>query len=86
MAIGMLVVPTETSWLNRATASGKKIADAHPDRHRQEDPQGQETVEEGKALEGVGFRWHGFLLSGLLLEQSDQDVLDIGPQGQEKPG
>ena len=48
MAMGMLVVPTETAALNASTALGSKIAQPHANRHGQEDPQGQVAVQKGQ--------------------------------------
>ena len=45
MAIGMLVVPTGERLIKSLDA-GNKIAQAHADGHRQEDPQRQVAVEE----------------------------------------
>ena len=73
MAMGMLVVPTETVVLNFVHRVREQKSDPHADRHRQEDPQGQEAVEERKSF------WSVLLLAMLFFHQrGGQEGGDFG--------
>ena len=45
MAMGILVVPTETALIEVPGPQPGEETDADPDRHRQEDPQGQVAIQ-----------------------------------------